>query len=529
MSGRIMTKFDAPEHSADPSGLPTLTGGSEEQKNAVAPKRIRPIQNLSRTAVAGLGWLLAQSVAVRFIGFGSQIVLAKILVPADFAGLALAGTVTALVGALVNFGVDDVLLQRQKTMNYWITPAFLTSLGLGVASMLLVLAAAPLAAMIYRAPILLWIMPIMAISMPIGALSTVPAVKIRAELNFRLLATYSTIELVVTQTLIVILALKGFGVFSFVLPGPAMAAARAITFWILAKPRLRRTRRKQLRIMGASGANVFGTRILGAAISQGDYFTLGLLAPKPVVGAYFFAFRLAIQPVQMLAGSLSGVMFPLLAQLRADPDRQREAAINASRVLAFAVMPYCFMQAAVARPLLSLVFGAKWQVSIPLVQILSIGLAFDAVSWIAGALLSARGEFRRSFIYSCIFSPVFFIVVGVGGIVASAIGVATAVSLFYMVISPVYSYVVFSRMGASFRDVGAIYLTSTVFAAVAMTLAAGLASLVPGGQLAQVAFIVAIGGGSYLGLIRAFTPATYRQLIGHLADILRRRRRGLSA
>ena len=100
-----------------------------------------------------------------------------------------------------------------------------------------------------------------------------------------------------------------------------------------------------------------------------------------MVGAYFFAFRLAIQPVQLLAGNLSNVLFPILAQLRGDPARQGEAALKASRVLSYVVMPYCFLQAAVAKPLLTLVFADKWLAAIPLMQILSIGLAFDAVSW----------------------------------------------------------------------------------------------------------------------------------------------------
>ncbi len=53
----------------------------------------------------------------------------------------------------------------------------------------------------------------------------------------------------------------------------------------------------------------------------------------------------------MLAGKLNRVLFPALVQLAEDPPRQRDAAIVASRVLAFVVMPYGFMQAAVAPPL----------------------------------------------------------------------------------------------------------------------------------------------------------------------------------
>src|SRR4051812_29710091 len=108
--------------------------------------------SLTRTALSGVAWLLAQNLGARLIGFASQIALAKILIPADFALLALAGTVVTIVGAVVAFGVEDVLLQRQKTLRFWTTAAFFTSLGLSLIGMLLVGAASPFAAKMYRTP-----------------------------------------------------------------------------------------------------------------------------------------------------------------------------------------------------------------------------------------------------------------------------------------------------------------------------------------------------------------------------------------
>jgi O-antigen/teichoic acid export membrane protein len=282
-------------------------------------------------------------------------------------------------------------------------------------------------------------------------------------------------------------------------------------------------RPKQLRMMGKAGSAVFGTKFLTALVGQGGYFVLGLLAAKPEVGAYFFAFRLAIQPVAMLAGNLSSVLFPALALLRNDLVRQREAALSACRVLAFAIMPYCFMQSAVARPVVDLLFGSKWDAAIVPLQILSVGVAFDAVSWIAGTLLSARGEFRRLFIYACVLSPIFFVVVTIGAHLAAAIGVATAVSMYYAVLSPCFSYVVFRRMGASLRDVVAIYLAPTAFAVVAVGAATVLANSVPAGPLAQIGIIATFGGGAYLGLVRLLDPSSYKQVMGRLRQAIRSR------
>jgi O-antigen/teichoic acid export membrane protein len=485
---------------------------------------------LTRRVFAGVGWQLGQNVGMRVILVASQIVLARILLPSDFASLALAGTVTSVFEALISFGVDDVLVQRQRTMRYWARPAFVTSLGLSIASMLLVIACMPVAVHLYEAPVLYSILPIMALGMPLSALSIVPAAALRATLNFRFLATYTAIELAVGQAAVIALALHGFGVFSFVLPGPVLAVVRAAFFWFVARPQLGRLRFRQLRMMAKASSAVFGSRVITAMVSQGDYFVLGLFASKPEVGAYFFAFRLAVQPVRVLAGSLHSVLLPALAKLQSEPLRQGEAALNACRVLAFITMPYCFMQAAVARPLFGLLFGSKWDGAIVPAEILSIGLAFDAVSWIAAALLSARGEFRRLFIYYCILGPAFFLLVAVGAhfgattTVGAATGVAIAVSLFSVILPPCFSFAVFRRTGASLRSLAMIYVNSTTVATIAIGVAVALVHLVPTGPIAQIAIIVTFGGGLYLVLLRFVTPWTYSYIKNRLHDAISAKR-----
>lgn len=477
-------------------------------------------KDLGRSTLIGTSWLIAQNAGTRIIGFGSQIVLAKLLAPADFGNLGLALTVTTIASVIANFGVDDVLLQRQRHLRFWAMSGFLASLGLGLVSFIAVIIAAPFAAAIYHSPVLQSLLPLMALAMPLTALATVSTAAIRADLNFRFLAGYATIEFLLLQALTIALALLGFGVYSFAVPIPLMAGLRALVFWRLAKPRLGRIRRRQLGMMGANSAAVFGTKVLTAAVGQGDYFVLGLLASKTVVGAYFFAFRLAVQPIQMLAGNLTNVLFPVLAKLRNDPVRQREAALKASRVLAFAVMPYCFLQAAVARPLLNFVFGEKWQTAIPLVEILSIGLAFDAVSWVAGALLQARGEFRRSLAYSCLFFPLFFAMVTLGALRWAGEGVAGAVTLFYTIFAPLYSWSVFHRMGVPFRDVMSIYALPVALAATAAILALLIGALAPLNDLLRAICIGFAGGLSYLGLMWIFARAALRQFTDRMRKIV---------
>src|SRR5262249_50567491 len=157
---------------------------------------------------------------------------------------------------------------------------------------------------------------------------------------------------------------------------------------------------------------------------------------------------IAVQPLRMVAGSLTAVLFPALVHYRDDPGRQLDAALLVSQMLSAIAMPACFLQAALAGPALALFFGTRWREAEPLIQLLSIGLAFDASAWAAGALLGARGEFKRGFCYALFSAPLFFVLVTLGAVARGAFGVAAGVAGFYILVQPVYCYFAFSRIGA---------------------------------------------------------------------------------
>lgn len=92
--------------------------------------------------------------------------------------------------------------------------------------MALMLVAAPVAGRMYHSPDLFGLVAVLAIALPIAALPTVPYVKLRAAMDFRFLATYSSGEMLAVQVASVALAALGCGAYSFVLPAPSPRRSR---------------------------------------------------------------------------------------------------------------------------------------------------------------------------------------------------------------------------------------------------------------------------------------------------------------
>ena len=463
----------------------------------------------------GLVSLLAQNLVARGCSLLSQLALAGLLLPADFGVISLAYTVTSIAATLTNIGIEDVVLQRRRALLRWTGPAFWISLGFATAAGLLVAAVSPLAASAYKAPELVGLLAVLALAMPVGALASVPGMVMRSRMQFGTIALYETGEMAAQALLTVGFAAAGCSAYSFVLPAPILTAVRALTWWHLANTKTSfRPQWRRWKYVVRNTTAVFLTRTASAVIGQGDYIVLGLLASQDVVGGYYFGFRLAAQPLWMLAGNFTGVIFPALTQLRSDPRRQVDAALRASTLLSFCVMPLATLQAAAASPLVTGLFGQKWTASIPVIQLLSLGLAMDAVSWIAGSLLSARGQFVARLRYLLMGMPVFFALVGAGALLDGTVGVAWGVCIFYATTQPLFVTTVYRRLGVKGREVAAIYVWPTVYAAAAAGCGLAAAALPPlaGHPLARVAIIGVAGSAAYAVLVRFLAPEVWLEL-----------------
>ena len=432
---------------------------------------VGPGADLSRTTATGMVWLLMQTLGGRVVGFLSQLVVAAILGPRDFGLLGLTFTVTAFGAMLVNFGIEFVLLQRHASIRLWIVPAVWSTVGLGLLGAVLVAIAGPVAAAVYHSPDIRMLALIVGLSMPLTAAGTVPMVLLRARFAFAQIATINFFEVLGIQGVTILLAYAGFGALSFVIPLPFVAAWRTGYLWMLTRPDMRggwRQIRRAKYLLGRSSA-VFATAILQAAIGQGDYIVLGIWASESAVGLYFFALKMASQPLLLMASSLANVLFPTLSALRNAPQQQGQAAFRAAKLLGLAIMPAAFLQAGLIAPAIHLFFPThKWDDSIALMQILSVGLGFNATAMIAATLQTSRGGFHQQLYYTALCVPVFFTLIVLGAWKGSVVGVASAVAAYYMLVTPIYSYMVFRCYGIAFFALASLYLIPSGLAAVAV-------------------------------------------------------------
>jgi O-antigen/teichoic acid export membrane protein len=206
--------------------------------------------------------------------------------------------------------------------------------------------------------------------------------------------------------------------------------------------------------MLGDSTRLLATEFGRVVLDQSDYVLIGLFRTAAAVGVYWNGFLFSIQTIQLLMVNLTNTLFPAFTKLNDDPQRQYQGFMKAQRIFAMLGVSGCLLQAAAAEPFARLVFPPKWEPSIIVMQILSLGMVTRMVSGASYALLKSQGRFTTGAVNRWVFVAVQVVVLTtvltMGGGVAE---VAVAVSVIASFVGPVAFYCAVRPYGAGWSEV----------------------------------------------------------------------------
>lgn len=407
-----------------------------------------------------ISWMLFQTGATKLTAILGQIVLAWLLLPEQFGLISLVYTVTTIGMLIQQFGLNDVLVRRQRSFKNWLPLSFGISWIFGIFSFLLLLLLGFIGSKIYHDNNIFILVSFYAFTTPMDALSVIPLTKLRIDLDFKTLSIIRVMETVMTMVLTVILAWIGLGVYSFVIPPLIVSAVALIVKYRISGLNILFTLHlKRWKYLTVNSSWSLAHSVVQRFMDQTDTILLGILVSKTVVGIYYMAFSLSIQVIGFVANNLPQVLFPSLASIK-DSKRAKEIYHKSVNYLSVFGAAFAVWQGATAYWLVRVLLSSKWVDTTPLVEILSIGMAFRAVAWLWSIPFRVTGRFaamaRQSF-YSLLFM---IVLVTAGTLLWGVYGTAAAVSLYYAIISPYWLYKGFKLLGGTLQEALQMFTTS---------------------------------------------------------------------
>ena len=484
------------------------------------------MRDLGRRAFAGFLWASGSYAAGKVLLFVATLVLARLLVPGDFGVVAFTLAVINFLDYLTDLGLGAALVYRADAEDPKVSStAFWMGIGGGCVLFVGSWFLAPLLARIGPDDSVVDLFRVLALYFVLSALGKAHEYRLRRVLAFRTLFWPQFLGGLTKGVVSVALALGGYGAWSLIVGQLAGALCQSIALWVVFPWRPSFTiSRRHLRPMLRFGLGIVAVGMLGQGAKNFDYLIVGAKLGSVALGFYFLAFRLPELVIMSGFRVANDVLFPFYARLRdgqaaRTPDNLRRGYLETVRLGAVLAMPAALGMAALAVPLVVVLYGEQWRPSAAPLAYIALWAGLASLATMPGAvfkalgrswLLTATGVMQIAILFPAVWFAADF---GVTAVAASQV-VEKAISL--ALLGVIVGRVLGIAWYATFLAAAPALAISCVMAA----LLYGLAAIVP--PLAALAVGLPLGATLYLLGLRWLVPDAYALLVRPLRERARR-------
>ena len=447
----------------------------------------------------GAVWMLLLTFVDRSVGLVSTLILARLLVPADFGIVAMAWSFIFIAELLAAFGFDVALIHKQDATRRHFDTAWTMNVSLGAAIVILMMVAARPVSIFYAQPAVFWVICALAWSPLIAGFENIGVVAFRKDLDFRKEFAYQIIRRLVGFAVTVPLAflLRNYWALVAGTLAARLAGTGASYFVHPYRPRFSL----------AEFASLFRfsrwlllNNIVGFLKERSSDFVIGRLNGPAALGVYNVSYEVASMPTTALSAPINRALLPGFARIAGDPVAMRVTYRNAIGMLALIALPASAGIFAVAPYLVPVALGQKWLAGVPLMEILALNGGLLLIHSSICTVLIASGHpdrvVKTNSLYVVVLLGLFVLLVPRLGVPGAAYAALTASIL----CTPVYLWQVRRSVGVPVLE----FFRAAIRPVVAGIAMASVVRLIMPAWTAEMASITAIAwliGGVAIGIV----------------------------
>lgn len=341
-------------------------------------------ESLTQRTSASVLWLTAQKWVSRLGSLATIVILTRVLAPEHFGLAAAATTLLPLIYVLSDVGFSTYIVQAERVDQRTLSTAFWFSVSSGTVLFIGVMVAAPALGLLLSQPDVVPLLQVMALSVLMIAVSSVPISLLRRRMQFRSLAFMEVSGALFAQVVAVATALLGAGAWALVLQ--VMAAQAVATVWVWATARWHPTftfSRPRFREMFGFGIHVVGSSLAQVVRSWAETAIIVAGLGVRQMGYLNIAQRLVLTAQDLTVSALLPVSTVAFSKVKSSPARLRSSYLRAASIAYVVVTPLMVFVAVSATVLVPFLFGAdKFESAsvmpaLAVVVVIGVGWAVD--------------------------------------------------------------------------------------------------------------------------------------------------------
>ena len=363
--------------------------------------------SLGESIRTGTKWLLVGKFGNRFMEFAFGVILARLLVPADFGMIVTIQVFTGFVGMLTSGGMGQSLIRAKTADDNDFTAVFTLQLTLGVLVYAFFFTVAPWIAEYFENPLYADLIRVSTVVFLLRPFAMMRVSWLNRAMDFKNRSLVEIASGLITSVASVAMAFAGLGVWSLTLSGLIGAVAKNVMLARVTSLKLRLNPdiaviRKHASFGFLITANDFVTYLR----TESKHLIISKLAGPAFLGLFNKAESMSRLPNQLMVPATMEPVFRAMSKVQDDLDQSKYMFYRVISLLMVYTLPLYIMLWWVAEPFITVVYGEKWTAAGAPMSILAIAGIFLNVIYPCGVVLAAQNRLKQELLAQTINLPI---------------------------------------------------------------------------------------------------------------------------
>lgn len=348
---------------------------------------------LKQKTVSGFIWTAAGMLGNGFVSFLVTMILARILLPYDFALVELLLIFLAISNVIVDSGFSQAIIRDDNPSQTDLSSVFYFNIALSFTLYILLFFAAPYISDYFKAPELTLLSRVVFLVIIFNSFSIIQNATLDRNLNFAAVNKSSVIGSFIAGGISIIMAFTGFGIWALVTNMVLLPFFRSILLWYYSNWRPKKSFSiKSVKkyfsfggflmvqgIIDAISTNLVSI-LIGKAYTKNDlgYFSQG----RKLDGYIISPFNLIVQKVT----------YPILSKIKNEGERLKEGYRKIVGVVMFVFIPVMFLTIGASDNMIITLFGSKWAEAGMYLKIAAIGALLFPLQTVCTNIIMIKGK-----------------------------------------------------------------------------------------------------------------------------------------
>lgn len=369
--------------------------------------------------IAGIVWKIMENGGRQGMQFVIQIILARLILPAEYGLIALIVIFIAIAAVFVDSGFNTALIQKKNVDETDFSSVFYLSLFVSGLLYVGLYLSAPVIAAFYDEYRIIAVLRVLSISLFFGTVNSVQYAVVARTMKFQKIFFSSLGGTLFSGTIGIAMAYAGFGVWALVAQYLSNQAVITLILWFTVKWRPRRMFSfGKVKSLFNFGSKLLCSNLLDTVYNNVYGLVIGKMFSSEMLGYFVRGDQFPKMIMTNINGSISNVMLPALSAYQEDTNKVKGMVRRSIVTSSFIVFPMMTGLAVCAEPLVKILLTDRWLPCVPFLQIMCLAYAFWPIHTANLQAINALGRsdifLKLEIIKKCIGVSVLFISIPFG-------------------------------------------------------------------------------------------------------------------